>query len=204
MFPMRYEDMKDLSPECYFGGNDVPPYYHLAVPTSVTVSELAFSIRSIGGGANCSGYIDEDGIHFHLPEDDVIQVDLSRPFVFVSQPTIPGGQIPSAWQVLFFLMEPVSRALFLGDRGAVSLEKTPSTMKLCLALDQLWGQEAFLTPLQEMVESYDVRERGLARLMKIHEEETVGASSLMWEFWDVFALHLMQHRLGLSVQVHTY
>lgn len=202
MFPMRYEDMKDLSPECYFGGNDVPPYYLLAVPTSVTVPELASSIRSIGGGSNCSGYIDEDGVHFHLPEDESIQVDLSRRFVFVSQPTVPGGEIPSAWQVLFFLMEPVSRALFIGDQGAVLLEKTMSTMKLCLALDQLWGQEAFVTSLQEMIESQEARERGLARLMKIHEEETAGTSTMMWKLWDVFALHLMQYRLGLNVQVH--
>jgi hypothetical protein len=54
----------------------------------------------------------------------------------------------------------------------------------------------------EMVESEEGREKGLARLMKTHEEETLGWSSEMWEFWDTFAGLLMDRNLALLV--HTF
>ena len=53
---------------------------------------------------------------------------------------------------------------------------------------------------EAMVESDDAREQGLAHRMKMHEEETGGTSSEMWEFWDVFSGHLMEQRLELRVE----
>ncbi|MBK7259409.1 MAG: hypothetical protein IPI01_16720 [Ignavibacteriae bacterium] len=128
-----------------------------------------------------------------------MRVDLSREYVFVSQPGDTESAMPSAWQVLFFPMEPVRKVLFIGANDALMLEKSRSTLQLCLALDQLWAQEVFLETRQAMVESDDARERGLAHLMKMHEEETGGTPTEMWEFWDVFG-HLMAERLGLRVE----
>lgn len=200
MFPQFCETTRDLAPEIYFGGTEVPPYCHLRVATDGPLAELVASIRSVGVASSSSGYIDGEGVHFHLSEDDNIRVDLSREFVFVSQPGDTEGAMPSAWQVFFFLMEPVRRVLFVGQRDALLLEKTDTTMRLCLALDQLWGQETFLGTRQAMVESDEAREKGLAQLMKMHEEETGGTSSEMWEFWDVFSALLMEQRLGLRVE----
>jgi hypothetical protein len=35
--------------------------------------------------------------------------------------------------------------------------------------------------------------------MKLYEEEVLGSSSEMWEFWNPFAGYLMTHNLGLLV-----
>jgi len=43
-------------------------------------------------------------------------------------------------------------------------------------------------------------EKGLVRLMKAYEEENLGSSSEMWEFWGTFAGLLMERRLHLSVR----
>jgi hypothetical protein len=204
MFPMLYEESKNLVPGIYFGLTEIPPYYHLQVEAGKPLAELVAAIRLIGCGSDCTGYIDEHGVHFHLPEDDVIRVDLSKEFIFVSQPNESEGAAPTAWEVFFFLMEPAKKALFIGERRAVLLEKTDTTMKLCMALDQLWAQEVFLEFRQEMVESEQVRERGLAHLMKVYEEEGTGASTEMWEFWGTFGSLLMGERLGLNVELVQY
>jgi hypothetical protein len=200
MFPQLYESTQNLVPEIYFGGQEVPPYCHLRVPTGGPLEELVAAIRSVGTVSNCSGYIDGEGVHFHLSDGDNIRVDLSREFVFVSQPGDTEDTVPSAWQVMFFLMEPARKVLFVGAHDAMLLEKTRATLQLCLALDQMWAQDFFLGTRQAMVESDEAREGGLARLMKIHEEESVGTSSEMWEFWDVFGGCLMQERLGMRVE----
>jgi hypothetical protein len=199
MFPLLYEEMKDLVPEVYFGGDEVPPYYHLRVESPETTEELVSSIRLIGCGSNCSGFIDGEGIHFHLPMDETIWVDLSKEFVFVSQPTADHGSFPTAWQLFFFLQEPVRKALFVGEHSATLVEKTGQTLKLCRTLDQLWAQDYFGDIRFEMADSDDAREKGLARLMKLYEEEVLGSSSEMWEFWNPFAGYLMTHNLGLLV-----
>ncbi len=200
MFPQFCETTRDLAPEIYFGGTEVPPYCHLRVSTDVPLAELVTAIRTVGVASSSSGYIDGEGVHFHLSEDDNIRVDLSREFVFVSQPGDTEGAMPSAWQVLFFLMEPVRKVLFVGHHDALLLEKSQATLRLCLALDQLWVQDVFLKMNQAMVESDEAREKGLAQLMKMHEEETGGTSSEMWEFWEVFSVLLMEQRLGLRVE----
>jgi hypothetical protein len=200
MFPMLYEESKNLVPEIYFGLAEIPPYYHLQIEADKPLGELVSAIRLIGCGSDCSGYIDEEGIHFHLPEDEVIHVDLSKEFVFVSQPCDLAGAAPTAWEVFFFLQEPVRRGLFIGKQHAVLLEKAESTMKLCLELDQLWAQEMFVDVRKEMAESVEARERGLAKLMKVYEDEGTGASSEMWEFWGTFAPLLMKEKLHLKVE----
>lgn len=202
MFPMHCEEFRELIPEMYFGGCEVPAYLHLEMGPDPTMDEIVSAIRSIGSGSNSSGYIDDGGIHFHIPDDDTIQVDLSKDFVFVSQPTVEGGEHPSAWQIFRFLQEPVKKALFIALGRASLVEKTQATMDLCNNLDRLWAQEdRFLETRKQMVESEEARERGLASLMKAYEQEGLGLSSEMWEFWDTFAGLLMERQLGLSVRV---
>jgi hypothetical protein len=202
VFPIYCEEFKELVPEVYFGGCEVPAYMHLEMGPDPAIDEIVSAIRSIGSGANSTGYIDDEGIHFHIPDDDTIQVDLSKEFVFVSQPEVEGGESPSAWQIFRFLQEPVKKALFVALGRATQVEKTEATMELCESLDQLWAQEdRFLEALKEMVESEEAREKGLACLMKAYEEESLGSSSEMWEFWGTFAGLLMERQLGLSVRV---
>ena len=202
MFPMLYEELKDLIPEVYFGGVEIPAYLHIKVDSTCSLEDLVTAIRSIGTGGNSCGYIDDEGIHFHLPDDETIHVDLSKTFVFVSQPANIDAANPSAWQIFSFLREPVSRALFIGLSRATLVEKTEQTLILCKALDQLWAQEGrFLEISKEMIESEEAREKGLAHLMKIYEEETLGSSTETWEFWDTFHGLLMESRLGLSVRI---
>ena len=200
MFPMLYEEMKDLIPEMYFGGEEVPPYLHIKLNSTCSTEELVSIIRSIGSGGNSCGYIDDEGIHFHLPTEETIRIDLSKEFVFVSQPAIIDTEIPSAWQIFSFLMEPVKKALFIVSDRAILIEKTEHNLSVCKDLDILWAQDRFLETRVKMVESDEELEKGLAHLMKIYEEETFGSSTEMWEFWDTFHQLLMEHRLGVSVQ----
>jgi len=199
LFPMLNEEMKDLAPEVYFGGAEVPAYLHAEVDSTDSLEDLVSTIRSIGTGANSSGYIDNEGIHFHIPDDEIIQVDLSKRFVFVSQPQVSGTN-PSAWQIFKFLQEPVSQALFISFEREMFVEKAEHTLMLCKALDQLWDQDRFLETRMKMVESEEGREKGLAHLMKTYEEETLGSSSEMWEFWDTFGGLLMKRKFGLVVR----
>lgn len=199
MFPILCEEMKELIPEMYFGGMEVPAYLHAEADSTCSLEDVVSTIQSIGG--NSSGYIDDKGIHFHIHGDEMIQVDLSKKFVFVSQPDVNGGELPSAWQVFRFLKEPASKALFITLGRATLVKKTEQTLVLCKELDRLWAEEGrFLALMVEMVGSEEVREKGLARMMKSFEEETLGSSSEMWEFWDTFGSLLMVCRLGLSVQ----
>ena len=201
MFPILCEEMKPLVPEVYFGLSEVPAYLHAEIDASSSLEVLVSSIRGIGTGSNSSGYVDSEGIHFHLQEDEMIQVDLSKEFVFVSQPEVEGGENPSAWQIFRFLQEPVRKALFIALGRATLVEKTEDTLELCKALDELWAQEGrFLETVMEMVESDEAKEKGLACLMKAYEEETRGLSSEMWEFWDTFSGLLMERSLRLSVR----
>jgi hypothetical protein len=197
---MLYEEMKDLVPEVYFGGEEVPAYLHAEADSTCSLEDIVSTIRSIGTGADSSGYIDNEGIHFHIPEDEIIRVDLSKRFVFVSQPEMIGGENPSAWQIFKLLQEPVNQALFIALGRATLVQKTERTLLLCKALDRLWAQEGFMETRIKMAESEEALEKGLARLMKIHEEETLGSSSEMWEFWEPFGGLLMERSLGLSVQ----
>jgi hypothetical protein len=201
VFPMQYEKMKDLVPEVYFGGDEVPPYLHAEADSSCSLEDIVSTIRSIGTGTNSSGYIDDIGIHFHIPDDEMIQVDLSKRFIFVSQPEVIGGENPTAWQIFKFLQEPVNQALFIALGRATLVQKTERTLSVCKALDQLWAQDRFLDTRKEMVESEESREMGLAYLMKAYEEETLGSSSEMWEFWDTFGGLLMERSLGLVTRV---
>lgn len=50
------------------------------------------------------------------------------------------------------------------------------------------------------VESEEGREKGLAHLMKTYEEEALGSSTEMGEFWDTFGGILMKGVLGFVVQ----
>ena len=200
MFPMLFEKMKDLVPEVYFGGAEVPAYLH--ADGSPTLRWRLSSLPSVrfGVGTNSSGYIDDEGIHFHIPDDELIHVDLSKRFVFVSQPEVRGGENPSSWQVFRFLQEPVSAALFITLGRATFIHKTEETLLICKILDKLWAEQRFLDTIREMVESEESREMGLVQLMKIYEEKTLGSSSEMWEFWQTFGGLLMEQRLGLSVR----
>ncbi len=197
---MLYNEMKDLIPEVYFGGEEIPGYFDIELNSTYSLENLVSTIRSIGTGGNSSGYIDDEGVHFHLPDDETIRVDLSKRFVFVSQPATIDAANPSEWQIFLFLQEPASRALFIGSGYVTLVEKTEHTLRICKALDQLWAQHRFLETRIEMVESGEAREKGLAHLMKTYEEETLGSSTEMWEFWDTFGALLMEQSLGLSVR----
>ena len=200
MFPTLYNSMKTLLPEAYFGGQEVPPYCHADIEINPSVGNLVRAIRTIGGGSNSSGYIDEEGIHFHLPTEDEIFVDLSKRYIFVSEPNASGSKQPSAWQIFSFLREPVHQALFVAQDRAILVEKTEGTLDLCRTLDRLWAEERFLGIMEEMVESQGARDRGLACLMKAYEQDKFGSSTEMWEFWESFANFLMTRNLELRVE----
>lgn len=200
LFPLLCEEMKELLPEAYFGGMEVPAYLHINIGSGSSIEDIIATICSIGDGANSSGYIDNKGIHFHLPEDDLIQVDLSKDFVFVSQPHVVGGEVPTAWQIFRFLQEPVNKALFVAQGRASLVQKSERTFTLCKTLDQLWAEDKMQSLRMEMVESPDAQERGLSKMMEIYEKNTFGSSSSMWEFWDTFGSLLMTRSLGLVLQ----
>jgi len=196
---MLYEEIKDLIPAVYFGGEEVPPYLHIEMNSSSPVENLVSAIRAIGTGGNSSGYIDDEGIHFHLPDNEIIRVDLSKYFIFLSQPSAHDGQFPSAWQIFAFLQAPATRALFIGMAEATLIEKTAHTLRLCDTLDRIWADDRFNEFRMRMVESEETRGKGLAHLLKSYEDKFIGSSTEMWEFWETFGRLLMENSLGLMV-----
>jgi hypothetical protein len=200
MFPTLAEQTKELAPEAYFDGGGVPPYLHIELAHTIDLEVIISAVRSIGSGSNVCGYIDKRGVHFHIPQDDRIQIDLSKAFIFVSQPESPGAEDPGAWQVLQFLQEPAKRALLIGKKKATLIEKSDKTMALCAALDDIWAKDDFQPEIMKMMESDESLEHGLAVLMKRYEEEYFAESSEMWEFWETFRIHLMEHRIMLKVR----
>jgi hypothetical protein len=200
MFPKLCESWKSKGPDVYFDGSGVPPH----LPAEGMLSDLARTVwataRDLADGRKLSGYIDEEGIHYCISDDEPICGDLSQEFVFVAQPMLPGGAIPSAWQVFRFLQEPVKRVLFVGPEKSLLLEKTGRTMRVCAVLARLWSEERFAGLKTEMAGSKESRERGFSVLMKYYEQKELGSSSEMWEFWKTFANSLMELSLGLRVQ----
>ncbi|HSQ73955.1 MAG TPA: hypothetical protein VLT13_00250, partial [Bacteroidota bacterium] len=47
---MLCEEFKELVPEVYFGGCDVPAYMHIEMGPDPTIDELVSAIRFIGSG----------------------------------------------------------------------------------------------------------------------------------------------------------
>ena len=55
LFPMLYEEMRDLVPEVYFGGADVPAYLPIELDSTSSLEDIVSTIRSMVSGANSSG-----------------------------------------------------------------------------------------------------------------------------------------------------
>ncbi|MGA9116959.1 MAG: hypothetical protein WB626_09300 [Bacteroidota bacterium] len=199
MFPILTESTKDLEPECYWGGEEVPPYLHSPLPAGCSTDEMIGYVRAASIGSDICGYIDGEGIHFHLANGGIV-VDLSRELGFISFPRTLGAHNPTAWQVLRFLQDRVRRFLLVGLGGAILLEKTPACYALCRKLDGIWADLKFFKGVMELIEKELYRQRTLALLMK-HYERTSGAEPTeMWEFWDTFGPALMTERLFLRVE----
>lgn len=200
MFPTLVDDFRDLTPEVYFGGCEVPRYLRRAVPAGTGPARLAEEIRTIACGAACSGYIDDEGLHFHLYSTGELHVDMSRPFIFVADPDHAVQALPDAWQTLRFLQEPVTRAIFMDRNRAVLVTKTPRTMHLCRELDRLWYSEEILALMPESLVNVGSRSRLLSHLMRLQEEGTLDGPTTMWEFYDTFGPILAAERLFLTLQ----
>jgi hypothetical protein len=90
----------------------------------------------------------------------------------------------------------------IGSVGAMLLEKTTKTYHLCITLDEVWAEQKLPEFLMNVpLEAGEGIPFSLAlpRLMRLYEELNFADSSMMWEFWQVFASYLMEHRLHLRV-----
>lgn len=202
MFPTLFASLSNLAPEVYFGGCEVPQYWRRKRNAEATPEETVEEVRLVSMGQNGSGYVSADGIYIHLFEDDEeIHVDMSRDFIFISQPDLMPERVPSAWELLRFLQEPARRILWICKGFAIFAEKTPRTMAVCAELDRLWQEDAFMPLLQKAVEASDTRERLLPALMERYEIRTRGESSMMWQFYDTFGLLLAGDRLHISMRL---
>jgi hypothetical protein len=202
MFPTLFASLSNLAPEVYFGGCDVPEYWRRKRTSEPTPEDAVEEVRLVSMGQNSSGYVCAEGIYIHLFEDDEeIPVDMSRDFIFISQPGIMPERVPSAWQLLRFLQEPARRILWICKGFAIYAEKTPQTMAMCAELDRLWQEDAFLPLLQKAVESSDTREQLLPALMERYENRTRGEASMMWQFYHTFGPLLAVDRLHISMRL---
>jgi hypothetical protein len=204
MFPQLWSETKDLAPEVFFGLSEVPPYGRITMPEDHVIEDLVDAIRQFVWTSNSSGYVEKDGIRFHREICDQVMVDLSRPFVFVSQPATVRGAHPTAWQILRFLQEPVRQVLFVGSTAAIHVRKTRGTMDLCVVFDKLWADAVPATEMGIAVEDEAKREGLLAGLMKLYEMEYFGEASVMWHFWKTFAQYLMVNKLRLDIRTITF
>jgi hypothetical protein len=200
MFPRRCERHKEDCPREYFGFKEVPPYFHAECDPGAPVPDIVETLRSTAVGSDLCGFIDRDGIHYHIAEEQGFSVDLSREFVFFSQPGVERGEMPLSRQTLRFLMEPSMNALFVGFHRATVIRKTPESLELCKDLDLLWDGDLLASFISDVVASKADGDSLLPRLMNLYEEPTYGTSTEMWNFWDVFWEYLLRHHLKLRVE----
>lgn len=199
MFPTLWDHLKSLTPEVFFGGLDVPEYSKLEVADPTAVRELASAIRVNALGADWCGYIDSDGIHYHVVDEGDLHVDGSRDFVFLAPLTGDVPEVPSPLAILNFLQDPSWRELFVFKKSALYIEKTPATWNICAALDQVWQGDRMRSALADLISSEKHVTRALSALMKIHDEERNLEPSEMWEFWGTFWCLLIKERLQMRV-----
>jgi len=199
MFPSLYRESENLVPQIYFGGEEPPPYFTAGLSEGATAEEIARQILLIGGGAESSGWIDNDRIFFHLAGGR-FQIDLSKEFIYLAAHDCPGRALPTAFMALRFLQEPCKRGLFVTNQQAVFLEKTAESDQLCKELDTIWGIWVELHG-RKMLTKVSKRRRILPCLMKYYEELMVGVSAVEWEFWDAFCFNLLEEKLKLKVEI---
>lgn len=200
MFPHLCETFKELVPEIYFGGNEVPPYVTSGIPEPHSLEEILAAIRSIGSGSNACGFIDAGEIHYRLDYGGHFQIDRSKEFIFLSDfDRDTQTYHPSSFALLQFLQDPCRRILFVNRERAIYIEKTPQTYALCTELDWVWDDIEASQLVMEAVDHGIYREKVLALLMKTFEDRKNGDSSEMWEFWETFRGFLMIDRLMLKV-----
>jgi hypothetical protein len=200
MFPALWNEFQKLIPRAYFGGVEVPQYYRRIFSCPPATEDLVREIRHIGCGGTSAGYIDSDGIHFHLHPEAELGVDLSREFIFISTPDITAAVLPGSWQMLRFLQEPVRQALYLDSRSAVLIRKTAKTMELCEGLDEIWQRVTLCKALPGALKHVRGRARLLPLLMRTYERQTTGDPTVMWDFYPTFGRLLAEERLFLEVQ----
>jgi hypothetical protein len=201
MFPRLCETFKELVPEIYFGGDEIPPYLSVGLPEAYSLEEIVSAIRSFGSGSNSCGFIDAGAIYYHLDNTGHFQIDRSKEFIFLGDFTQETQTYhPSSFALLQFLQDPCRRVLFVNRERAVYIEKTPVTYALCTELDWVWEDIEASQLVMEAVDSGIYRDKVLALLMKTFENRKGSTSSEMWEFWATFRFLLMQERLKLNVR----
>lgn len=200
MFPALCNEFQNLTPQVYFGGIEVPQYYRRIFSYPPATEDLVREIRHIGCGGMSAGYIDAEGIHFHLHPEAEMGVDLSRDFIFVSTPDITAAVLPGSWQMLRFLQEPVRQALYLDSRSAVLIRKTAKTMELCEKLDEIWQKVTLCKVLPAALHHERGRSRLLPLLMRTYERQTTGDPTVMWDLYPTFGRLLAEERLFLEVR----
>jgi hypothetical protein len=200
MFPALCNEFRDLAPQIYFGGEEVPQYYRRSLSSPFTPEALVREIRTIGCGAVSAGYIDGDGIHFHLDLGQELGVDMSREFIFISTPDVTAAVLPCPWQMLRFLQEPVRQAIYLDNRSAVMIRKTTKTLDLCEALDEIWQRVTLCKALPAAIQHARGRVRLLPLLMQTYEKQTTGNPTIMWDFYPTFGPLLAEERLFLDIR----
>jgi hypothetical protein len=201
MFPTLYASLSNLTPEVYFGGASVPPYYRRQCAPEIAPEEVVRQVRLLMAGSNCSGYVSNDGIYLHMfDEEEEIQCDLSREFVIIAEPHAEAPMVPSSWQLMRFLQEPARRAIWITRQIAVYVEKSAQTMALCEKLDRLWQEDAFFPLVQEAVMNAEAHDLLLPALMRRYEQRATGDSTAMWQFYDTFGPILGRERLFLSMR----
>jgi len=201
MFPRLCETFKELVPEIYFGGDEIPPYQTSGLPDSNSLDDIVSVIRSVGCGSNSCGYIDACRIFYHLDDSGHFQIDRSKEFIFLGD-FDPDTKTyhPSSFALLQFLQDPCRRVLFVNREWAIYIEKTPQTYALCAELDWVWEDIEASQLAMEAVDIGTYRNKVLALLMKTFENQKNGDSSEMWEFWETFRFLLMKERLKLKVR----
>ena len=201
MFPNLCETFKELVPQVYFGGIDVPPYLTSSLPEGASIEDMIAAIRTIGPRSNSCGYIEFGAIYYHLDDDGQFLIDRSNQFIFLADFDVASENYhPSSFAVLQFLQDPCHRALFVNRDGAMYLEKTPDTYALCTELDLLWEDIEVSKPVMEAVDDGTFRGKALPLLMKTFEKRKHSESSEMWEFWETFRVLLMQDHLKLLIK----
>lgn len=141
MFPSLNKNIEFESPSDFWGGMEVPPYKKMKIHINDGSVLIAEKIRKIG--KDCSGFIEEENINFHIMYDKKYHTDYNRTFVFIYfKDILFVSHLPYNF-ILSFLQYKSNKMLLVYENVCFLIKKSDETCSICAELDKIYSDSGF-------------------------------------------------------------
>lgn len=82
MFPHLYEEVKDLGPSVFFGGQEPPTYHQIPISPNASIQQIVQTIYDFARNKNACGFVTDEAINYFIDEQGSIYIDSSKKFIF--------------------------------------------------------------------------------------------------------------------------